>query len=248
MLKYFFVLTLTCFFLACSGASSQFVNVSLPNFRFENTTQKSTQNQGLKARVSNLVIEQNNNYSNNFENSVLKIRLDKEIELLKARLEEELKNALKLKGYELDEENPTHELSGTIFIYINEDNVEQDSNWLKGEYIHSNLSLSMQARLNFADNANNIVKIDSNSALDSSVSIIYPIKNNKGLSMFRSTLSSVPTQLNKGLERAAFELDKVFLNFYKNTLEASYDNIALASFEGTQETKQEIFNDFEPRY
>ena len=66
--------------------------------------------------------------------------------------------------------------------------------------------------------------------------------------MFKTTISNVPTQLNKGLEKPAFEIDKSFLAFYKNTLNTLYNNLPKATDIGKtipQTTDSNGFNSFE---
>ena len=66
------LLSTALFFVACSNTSSNFVHVSMPNFKPQTPTQIQAINSGIKIALEPLALEQNNNYSDNFENSVLK--------------------------------------------------------------------------------------------------------------------------------------------------------------------------------
>lgn len=219
-MKKTFFMFVVLFLTACSHTSSNFVNVSLPNFKPQKQTEIQGSNLGVKVAVEALRVEQNNNYSNDFENSVLKIRIEKEIELLKQNLEEQMKVVAKLKGYELSEGEVDYKLTGLIKVYIEEKDVKKDSEWLSGNSVSSKLGLKFESKLDFIDayNPQNTTNIASNTKLDSLVDLTYPVKSDEGVEMFKTTLSTVPTQLNKGLERPAFEIDKAFIAFYKNTL------------------------------
>ncbi|EAH5200430.1 hypothetical protein D8J80_07615, partial [Campylobacter upsaliensis] len=191
--------------------------------------------------------EQNNNYSDNFENSVLKIRIDKENELLKQNLEEQIKTIAKLKGYELDNTNPDYKLKGIIKIFIDEKEIQKTSEWLSGDSIDSKLGLKFEGKIAFVDayNPQNKTKISSDTKLDSFIDLTYPIKSSDGVGMFKTTLSNVPTQLNKGLERPAFEIDKAYLAFYKNTLNSLHANLPKALDLGKSELQNtKEYNEF----
>ena len=68
-----------------------------------------------------------------------------------------------------------------------------------------------------AHNPQNSTNLSSSTKLDSLVALNYPIKNDDGVNMFKTTISTVPTQLNKGLEQPAFEIDN-FIQKYSPQL------------------------------
>lgn len=224
------ILVSALFLAACGGASSKITHVSLPKFKAPLYPKGDIANSGVKIAFEPIIVEQNRNYSNDFENSVLRLRIDKEVELLTQNLEQQMQNIAKLKGYEIDQTNPAYKLQGLIDIYIDEKNVEKSSEWLSGDSVRSNLDLKFNSKFALIDanNPQNTTNIKSNTQLDSSVSLLYPVKSDGGVGMFKTTLSSVPTQLNKDLERPAFEIDKAFSNFYKNTLDTFYNNLPKA--------------------
>ncbi|EJW4143444.1 hypothetical protein N9655_001879, partial [Campylobacter jejuni] len=77
------------------------------------------------------------------------------------------------------------------------------------------------------------------------IDLTYPIKSSDGVGMFKTTLSNVPTQLNKGLERPAFEIDKAYLAFYKNTLNSLHANLPKALDLGKSEPQNtKEYNEF----
>lgn len=246
-MKKMILLSTTLLFIACSNTSSNFVNVSMPNFKPQSPTQIQTTNSGIKIALKPLIMEQNNNYSDNFENSVLRIRIDKENELLKQNLEEQIKVIAQLRGYEMDNENPDYTLKGRIKIFIEEKEVQKTSEWLNGDSIDSKLGLKFEGKMEFADahNPQNTTNISSDTKLDSLVQLTYPIKSGEGVGMFKTTLSNVPTQLNKGLERPAFEIDKAYLAFYKNTLNSLHKNLPKATDLGKSEPQNvKEYNEF----
>ncbi|EAJ7104742.1 hypothetical protein YZ54_04405 [Campylobacter upsaliensis] len=241
------LLSTALFFAACSNTSSNFVHVSMPNFKPQTPTQIQAINSGIKIALEPLALEQNNNYSDNFENSVLKIRIDKENELLKQNLEEQIKTIAKLKGYELDNTNPDYKLKGIIKIFIDEKEIQKTSEWLSGDSIDSKLGLKFEGKIEVVDayNPQNKTKISSDTKLDSFIDLTYPIKSSDGVGMFKATLSNVPTQLNKGLERPAFEIDKAYLAFYKNTLNSLHANLPKALDLGKSEPQNtKEYNEF----
>lgn len=241
------LLSTALFFAACSNTSSNFVHVSMPNFKPQTPTQIQAINSGIKIALEPLALEQNNNYSDNFENSVLKIRIDKENELLKQNLEEQIKTIAKLKGYELDNTNPDYKLKGIIKIFIDEKEIQKTSEWLSGDSIDSKLGLKFEGKIEVVDayNPQNKTKISSDTKLDSFIDLTYPIKSSDGVGMFKTTLSNVPTQLNKGLERPAFEIDKAYLAFYKNTLNSLHANLPKALDLGKSEPQNtKEYNEF----
>ncbi|ENK1724975.1 hypothetical protein AB2848_000905 [Campylobacter upsaliensis] len=241
------LLSTALFFAACSNTSSNFVHVSMPNFKPQTPTQIQAINSGIKIALEPLALEQNNNYSDNFENSVLKIRIDKENELLKQNLEEQIKTIAKLKGYELDNTNPDYKLKGIIKIFIDEKEIQKTSEWLSGDSIDSKLGLKFEGKIEVVDayNPQNKTKISSDTKLDSFIDLTYPIKSSDGVGMFKTTLSNVPTQLNKGLECPAFEIDKAYLAFYKNTLNSLHANLPKALDLGKSEPQNtKEYNEF----
>ncbi|ARJ56142.1 hypothetical protein [Campylobacter cuniculorum] len=247
MKKYALSMVFALFLSACGKTSSSFINVSMPNFKPQTPIKTETPHSGVKISLEAINIEQNNNYSDYFENSTLKFRIDKEIELLKQNLEEQMKTIARLKGYELSSTNADYKLQSTLSIYIEEKNAQKTSEWLNGDSISSNLALNFQAKMEFIDahNPQNITNITSNAKTDSFVSLTYPVKSGEGVGLFKTTFSAVPTQLNKGLERPAFEIDKAFLAFYKTTLNTLYENLpqALNSNNENNQGNQE-FNEF----
>ncbi|EDP2958662.1 hypothetical protein GJT25_06400, partial [Campylobacter jejuni] len=97
MKKYILLASSMLILAACGGTSSNFVNVSMPNFKPQVPTKVEPINSGVSIALEPINIEQNNNYSDYFENSVLKIRIEKEIDLLKQNLEEQIKTIAQLK-------------------------------------------------------------------------------------------------------------------------------------------------------
>lgn len=249
MKKYLILFLSSLILVACSGTSSKFVNVSMPNFKPQITQAPNTTNSGIKVNLEPILIERNNNYSDYFENSVLKIRIEKELELLKENLEEQIKTILAFRGYELSSNNPDYKLQTQINVYIEENSVEKSTNFFSGDSVSSNLGLKFQGKIQFINSHNpqNSTNITSNTELESNIALNYPIKSTDGINMFKTTLSSVPTQLNKGLETPAFEIDKSFLYFYKNTLNALYNNLPKADNLGKNNTEsKKEYNEFIP--
>lgn len=242
MKKYILTMMAVLFLVACS--SKDFINVSMPNFKPLASIKAQDVHSGIRVFLQPVRIEQNNNYSDYFENSILKIRIDKEIELLKQNLEEQIRAIAKSKGYEIGNANARYKLESVVNVHIEERNVQKTSNWLSGDSVSSNLGLSFEAKVVFVDtyNPQNATHMKSNAKLDSYVDLKYPIKSDNGIGVFKTTLSTVPTQLNKGLEDSAFEIDKSFLSFYKTTLNTLYENFPQASSVSTQ--GYEKFNEF----
>ncbi|EAJ2709985.1 hypothetical protein GD395_03995, partial [Campylobacter coli] len=108
---------------------------------------------------------------------------------------------------------------------------QKSNNFMSGESVKSNLGIKFQGKIDFIDqhNPQNSTNLTSHTKLDSLVDLNYPIKTKDGINMFKTTISTVPTQLNKGLEKPAFEIDKSFLHFYKNTLNTLYNNLPKAT-------------------
>lgn len=249
MKKYLVLLLSSLILVACSETSSKFVNVSMPNFKPQINPMPNTKNSGIKVSLEPILIERNNNYSDYFENSVLKIRIEKELELLKQNLEEQMKTILTLRGYELNSNNPDYKLQTKIDVYIEENSVKKSTNFFSGDSVSSNLGLKFQGNIQFIDahNPQNSTNITSDTALESNIALDYPIKSADGINMLKTTLSSVPTQLNKCLERPAFEIDKSFLYFYKNTLNTLYNNLPKADDSGKNNTEnKKEYNEFIP--
>ncbi|MFQ6342403.1 hypothetical protein [Campylobacter sp. VTCC 70190] len=250
MKKYIILASSMLILTACGGTSSNFVNVSMPNFKPQVPTKVEPIDSGVSIDIEPVSIEQNNNYSDYFENSVLKIRIEREIELLKQNLEEQIKTIAQLKGYKIVESNPDYTLKSLISVYIEEKNTQKTSNLMSGDSIKSNLGINFQGKIDFIDahNPQNSTNLSSSTKLDSLVALNYPIKNDDGINMFKTTISNVPTQLNKGLERPAFEIDKSFLAFYKNTLNTLYNNLPKATDIGKtipDNTNASGFNSFD---
>ncbi|EAI4525961.1 hypothetical protein BA694_08040, partial [Campylobacter jejuni] len=231
MKKYILLASSMLILAACGGTSSNFVNVSMPNFKPQVPTKVEPIDSGVSIALEPINIEQNNNYSDYFENSVLKIRIEKEIDLLKRNLEEQIKTIAQLKGYKIVTTNPDYTLKSSISIYTEEKNAQKTSNFMSGDYVKSNLGINFKGKIDFIDahNPQNSTNLSSSTKLDSLVALNYPIKNDDGVNMFKTTISTVPTQLNKGLEQPAFEIDKSFLAFYKNTLNTLYNNLPKAT-------------------
>ncbi|TKX31340.1 hypothetical protein [Campylobacter estrildidarum] len=229
-MKKYFLFVIFLFLVACSNTSSSFVNISMPNFRPQVPIKIEPTDTEVTISLEPIIIEQNNNYSDYFENSVLKIRIEKEIELLKQNLEEQMITVAKLKGYKIVNSNSDYILKSLINVYIEERDVQKENSFMSGDFIKSNLGINFQGKISFIDahNPQNSTNFSSNTKLDSLISLVYPIKNVDGVDMFKTTISTVPTQLNKGLERPAFEIDKSFLTFYKTTLNSLYSNLSKA--------------------
>lgn len=245
MKKIIFLFTLL-FFYACSNTSSNFVHFSLPNFKPQvSANTDNIEKSGIKVKLSDIKIDQNSDYSEDFRQSVLNIRINKEIELLKENTKEQISTILALKGYEINNEIYDYELNTSINIFIKEDNLSQSSQFFNGQSIESDLIIIFDANIDFvnAKDSQDFQKIATNTKLDSGIKIIYPIKSEDGITMFKTSLSSVPTQLNKGLEEPAFNIDKAFLSFYKSTLNTLYNNIPQANTLKKEEDKKE-YNDF----
>lgn len=217
-MRQYFCIFVVLFLTACSNTN--FVNLSMPNFKSQVPTEISAPSSGIKISIKSLNVEQNNNYSDYFENSILKIRMEKEIELLKQNLEEQMKIIAKSKGYEVSEDAADYKLETLMKIYIEERDVKKTSEWLRGDFVDSKLDVKLEAKMDFIEthNPQNKTNISSNMALDSLIALSYPVKSDEGVSVFKTSLSTVPTQLNRGLEHPAFEIDKAFIAFYKNTI------------------------------
>ena len=244
-MKKILILFIVAFFYSCSNTSSEFVNVSLPNFKPQvPTNTDNIEKTNIKVKLSNINLIQNNNNSLDFEQSVLKIRINKEIELLKENLKEQISTILALKGYNISDQDYDYELNTTIVINLEETNIIQSNQFFNGQSIESDLILSFKANIDFINikDINNTTNITTDANLDSNIKIIYPVKSEDGVTMFKTSLSSVPTQLNKGLERPAFDIDRAFLSFYKNTLNTLYNNLPMAQEEKTEKE----FNEFNP--
>ncbi|HDZ5075369.1 TPA: hypothetical protein RTH04_000591 [Campylobacter jejuni] len=247
-MKKYILLASMLILTACGGTSSNFVNLSMPNFKPQVPTKIEPIDSGVSITLEPINIEQNNNYSDYFENSVLKIRIEKEIELLKQNLEEQIKTIVQLKGYKIVNTNPDYTLKSLISVYTEEKNAQKTSNFMNGDYAKSNLGINFKGKIDFIDahNPQNSTNLSSNTKLDSLVTLSYPIKNDDGVNMFKTTISTVPTQLNKGLEQPAFEIDKSFLAFYKNTLTTLYNNLPKATDIGkTIPNTNNDFNNFD---
>ncbi|TKX32653.1 putative periplasmic lipoprotein [Campylobacter aviculae] len=244
-MKKYFLFVIFLFLSACS--SSNFVNVSMPNFKPQVPIKIEPIDTGVTISLEPIIIEQNNNYSDYFENSVLKIRIEKELELLKQNLEEQIVTIAKLKGYKIVNSDSDYTLKSLINVYIEEKDVQKMSSLMSGDSIKSNLGIKFQGKISFIDthNPQNSTNFSSNTKLDSLVSLVYPIKNDDGVDMLKATISTVPTQLNKGLEYPAFEIDKGFLTFYKTTLNSLYNNLSKAIDMGKSTPKNSAeFNNF----
>ncbi|MCX2682439.1 MULTISPECIES: hypothetical protein [unclassified Campylobacter] len=203
--------------------------------------------EGVKIIVEPVVIEQNNNYSDYFESSVLKVRLEKELQLLKQNLEEQIATIVQLKGYERVDLNADYKITTSISVYAEETKVQQFDSFIKGDSIRSDFGFSLNGKIDFIDlhNPQNSTNFLNSAKLDSPVSLNYSIKNDDGIFLFKTTLSSVPTQLNKDLEKPAFEIDKVFLIFYKNMLNSLYLNLVNATEQRENLKKEEKgYNEF----
>lgn len=247
MKKYVLIVVAALFLVACS--SKDFVNISMPNFKSHISAKTGDVHSGTEVFLQPINIERSNSYSDYFEDSTLKIRIDREIELLKQNLEEQIRNIAKSKGYEIGNASAHYKLESIINVRVEEKNVEKMTNLLSGDSVSSSLGLSFEARIVFMDtrNSQNVTHMRSNAKLDSYVDLKYPIKSDNGIGIFKTTLSTVPTQLNKGLEDAAFEIDKSFLSFYKTTLNTLYENFPQASgvgITGTNTQNREKFNEF----
>ncbi|CAM4004117.1 Lipoprotein [Campylobacter hepaticus] len=249
MKKYIILIINILFLTACGGTSNNFINLSMPNFKPQTPTKIEAINSQISVKLETINLEQNNNHSDYFQNSVLKIRIEKEIELLKQNLEEQIKTILELKGYKITNSNPDYTLKSSINIYTEEKNVQKISNFMQGEFIKSNLGINFKSKIEFIDmhNLKNSSNFSNNTKLDSLIALNYPIQSNEGINMFKTTISTVPTQLNKGLEKPAFEIDKSFLSFYKNTLETLYKNLPKATDieKTTRKTQFNEFNNFD---
>ncbi|MBM0636848.1 hypothetical protein LNU06_01535 [Campylobacter sp. VicNov18] len=231
MKKYIALIISMLFLTACGGTSNNFVNVSMPNFKPPTPTKIEPLDSTISIALEPINLEQNNNHSDYFQNSVLKIRIEKEIELLKQNLEEQIKVIAQLKGYKIVNSNPDYILKTFISIDTEEKNVQKTSSFMGGDSIKSNLSINFKGKIDFIDahNTQNSTQLSNNTKLDSFIMLDYPIKGDDGINMFKTTISTVPTQLNKGLEKPAFEIDKSFLAFYKNTLNTLYNNLPKAA-------------------
>lgn len=253
MKKYILITIFAILFSACSSTSSNFVNVSLPNFKPQVPTKIEPIQSNVKISLEPINIEQNNNYSDYFENSVLKLRIEKEIDLLKENLEEQIKTIALLAGYEIDDKQPDYKLKTTVNIYIEEKEIQKANELLGGDFIDSKLGIAFKANSEFINvyDPKNKTDMSSNAKLDSLINLTYPIKSDDGIGMFKTSISNVPTQLNKGLERPAFEIDKSFLAFYKHFLNTLYSNLPKAldlgkpSIKNTQEFNEFNTQDFE---
>lgn len=214
-----FLPLLALFFVACSQTSSQFHYMALPNFKpFTQSNEFHTANSGVRVNVRSIVLEKKDEFSSDFASSVLKIRIDEETRLLIEALQRESKSILQAKGYEVVEVGGEFELLHTITLVTRESDILLDTQLLKEDAVSSKLEVILHSNAEFKSSTNS-VKINTSTSLDQPVSLTYPSKNTGGVNMFKTTLSSVPTQINKGLEGPVFDIDNAFFNFYKGVLE-----------------------------
>lgn len=102
------------------GVQAVILSMFLCQFKPQVPTKVEPIDSGVSIALEPINIEQNNNYSDYFENSVLKIRIEKEIDLLKQNLEEQIKTIAQLKGYKIVTTNPDYTLKSSISIYTEE--------------------------------------------------------------------------------------------------------------------------------
>ena len=62
-MKKYFLFIIALFLAACSGASNNFVHVSMPNFKPQTPTKVEPIDSGVSIMLEPINIEQNNNYS-----------------------------------------------------------------------------------------------------------------------------------------------------------------------------------------
>ncbi|TQR32409.1 hypothetical protein DMB92_04745 [Campylobacter sp. MIT 99-7217] len=230
----FFIL----FFVSCSN--SNFTYMPLPNFKAQ--VKESGADLTASVELKDIQIQRVSEYSNEFESSVLKIRIDEEIELLKERLKSQSEAILRTKGYKVVKNNADYEFSNTLSIIIKESNIQKNKELLSGEAINSDLNISFHSEMLLRNKTNSAhTKISSQTSLQDPINISYPFQNDQGVQMFKTTISSVATQINKSLEHEVFEIDKIFISFYKNSLTTLYHN--LKSHDNANEDSQIPYDD-----
>lgn len=217
----FFIKIICCiFFTACSiGTSSKIYDTSLPNFKEQYKINENIQKNDLIS-INDLEIIKNYDYSNEFEHSVLKIRIDESIKLLKTNLQKQIMNILKIKNYKINENNKIK-----ITINLNEKEVKKHSKLFSGDYISSKLNLNIDGDIIFIDKNNIEIKIKEKESLTKPLDIKYDIKNNSGSFYFKSTISATPTRINEDLQMVVLEIDQLFLSFYRDILNTIYTKI-----------------------
>ena len=173
-----------------------------------------------------LQMQTKNEYSSYFEGSILKIRLDEELKLLAQKLEEASVKLLLAKGYDLSK-TKQYKLKENIIVLIKEEFDREKTDLLKGKQVSSNLSLELEFRASF-NKVNDKNKIQTQTGVKTKlepIAINYPIKSDEGISTFKESISSIPTQVNANLKEAVFDIDEVFRTFYYEALNSLNENI-----------------------
>lgn len=174
MKKEFLILLNLIFLSACSSTSSNFTHIPLPSFKahFEQQNESSD----ISVAVKNIEMQRINQYSKDFEDSILKIRLDKEIELLVKNLQKDSEKLLASKGFVVNNTNATYTLYHKIDIYIQESDMNKKNQWLSGEELSSKLHLSLSSNLQLKSK-NDVINMNTNVKFDAPIAIAYPIKS-----------------------------------------------------------------------
>lgn len=216
MKKLFLLYIVSLFFISCSQTSSNFAYMPMPDFKNYSNNDVFHSNLGKSIHVRAIEVKYENQTSQDFSTSVLKSRIDEEMRLLIQKLQTQSAQILSSNGYKVVEGNADYELLHTITLNLKESDITKKDEWLKGEAIKSNLELALNSQISIQGNDSK--QINTSTALDNPVSITYANKNADGINFFKTTLSSVPTQVNKELSFAALQLDNVFLKFYNAVL------------------------------
>lgn len=236
MKKYFFSLAVLLL-SACSSTSSNFTHLPLPNFKADFAKQEMQDR--VSINVKEIEVQRINQYSKDFESSVLRIRLDEELKLLVKKLQKQSEDLLRLRGYDISSSNPDYTLYHKIDVYIEESDIKRKNQWLSGEELSSMLHLSLSSNMQLKGSGG-IVDMNTNVKFQAPIAIEYPVKTAQGTSFFKTVVSTVPTQINKGLEVAVFDIDKLLLKFYKDSLSNLDKNaLNLKSDNSSEETVKE---------
>lgn len=220
-----------CFFVACSQTSSNFTYLALPNFKNYASNERISQPSSQKVSVRAIDLRCNEALSQDFQNSVLKARIDEETRLLVQKLEAQSREILAHKGYEVVQSGADYELVHAVTLDIRELNPQRSEQWLKEEAINSSLELNLYSTITLQSlrNSNETRQINTATALDAPVKITYASKDGKGVGFFKTTLSSVPTQVNRELAVAAVDIDNAFVSFYNGVLSNLVANLSGAN-------------------
>ncbi len=227
-MKKLLIIAFTLAFVACSQTSSNFTYLPMPNFKNHTNDTNLRPSSGKKVSLRLIDLRRNEAVSQGFKDSVLKARIDEETRLLIQKLEAQSKQILAYKGYEVVQSGADYELLHSITLDLRELNAQKSEQWLKEEAINSSLELNLYSTITLQSlrKSSQTRQINTATALDQPVKITYASKDGKGVNFFKTTLSSVPTQVNKELSLAAVDIDNAFLSFYNGVLNNLVANLS----------------------